>query len=119
MEVAYGPWGLAMAPPPGGGGASSQSPAFMIGWLVLMMAIFWVLLVRPQQRREKERREMLAKVKSGDRVVFSGILGTVTNVKEKTFTVKIADNVKVEILRGAVTQVLGKGEAPTEDTAGS
>lgn len=101
---------LAMA---GGGGApeQQQSPVFMFGWLALMIMIFYFILIRPQQRREKERRALLSAVKSGDRVLFSGgMIGTVTNATEKTFTIKVADKVKVDVIRGAVTQVLGKGE---------
>jgi preprotein translocase subunit YajC len=56
---------------------------------------------------------MMESIKTGDRVVFGGgIMGIVANVKEKTYVVKIADNVKVEVTRGAVTQVLEKGEQP-------
>lgn len=108
--------GLAMAPAPGGPG-QQQSPVFMIGWLGLMLLIFYFLLIRPQQRREKERRQLLSAIKSGDRVVFSGgILGIVTNVKEKTFTIKVDEGVKLEVARSAVTQVLEKGQAPDDTT---
>lgn len=107
---------LAMAPPAGGSGGQSQ-PGMMIGWLILMLAIFYFLMIRPQQRREKERRALLDSVKSGDRVVFSGgILGVVTNVKDKTLMVKIADNVKIEVSRSAVSRVLDKGEMPDEES---
>jgi len=108
---------LAMAAPQGGSASGQQqSPAFMIGWLVLMIGIFYFMMIRPQQRREKERRALLAAVKSGDRVIFSGgMLGIVTNVKEKILIVKIADNVKVEVLRSAVSQVLGKDEEPAAE----
>lgn len=105
---------LAMASP--GGPESQQSPAFMFGWLALMVLIFYFILIRPQQRREKERRALLAAVKSGDRVLFGGgMIGVVTNVSERTFTIKIADKVKVDVVRGAVTQVLGKGDDVPED----
>lgn len=109
---------LAMAGGPAGSQQQQQSPLFMFVWMGLMIAIFYFLLIRPQQRREKERRKLLEEIKAGDRVVFSGgILGIVTNVKEKTFTIKIADNVRIEVARHAVTQVLPKGEAPAEDAA--
>lgn len=105
---------LAMAGQPGS--AEQQSPAFMIGWLIIMLAIFYMLLVRPQQKKEKERRQMIDSIKSGDRVVFGGgIIGVVTNVKDKTFTIKIADKVKVEVIRGAISQVLSRGESPPEE----
>ncbi len=78
-----------------------------------MFAIFYFLLIRPQQRKEKDRRAMIDNIKSGDRIVFSGgMLGVVSNVKDKTFTVKIADNVKIEVVRDAVSQVLAKGDEP-------
>jgi len=104
---------LAMAPAPGAEGAPQQSGAFMFVWLGLMVALFYFMLIRPQKRREKERQALLNAVKTGDRVLFAGgFLGVVANVKEKTLIVKIADGVKVEIVRGAVSQVLDKGEAP-------
>ncbi len=104
---------LAMAPAQG---QEQQSPVFMIGWLGLMVVIFYFMLIRPQQRREKERRAMIESIKSGDRVLFSGgIVGMITNVKEKTFVIKIADGVKVEVLRAAVSRVLEKGEIPADE----
>ena len=108
---------LAMAPSPAGGaGGAQQSSVFMFVWLGLMVALFYFMLIRPQKRREKERQALLGAVKTGDRVLFAGgLLGTVANVKEKTLVVKIADGVKVEIIRGAVSQVLDKGETPEQE----
>lgn len=111
---------LAMMAPPaeGGQGPAQQSSLFMFVWLGLMIVLFYFMLIRPQKRREKERQALLAAVKTGDRVLFAGgLLGTVANVKDKTLVVKIADGVKVEVLRGAVSQVLAKGEDPAEDKA--
>ena len=105
---------LAMAPA-AGGQQQQQSPLFMFGWLGIMLVIFYFMLIRPQQTRERERRKLLENIKSDDRVAFSGgIIGIVTNVKEKTFIIKIADGVKIEVSRGAVTQVLDKGENPSD-----
>jgi preprotein translocase subunit YajC len=107
---------IAMGTSPGGQG--QQSPAFLFVWMALMIGIFYIMLIRPQQRREKERRALIESVKSGDRVLFSGgIIGTVTNVKDKVLTVKVADKVKLEITRGAVNQVLEKGAMPEADAA--
>jgi preprotein translocase subunit YajC len=79
--------------------------------MVLVFGIMYFMMIRPQQRKEKERRALIANVKTGDRVIFSGgILGHVTNVKDTTLAIKVADNVKIEILRGAVSRVLDKGE---------
>ena len=107
---------LAMAPSPAGAGGAQQSSVFMFVWLGLMVALFYFMLIRPQKRREKERQALLGAVKTGDRVLFGGgFLGVVANVKEKTLIVKIADGVKVEIVRGAVSQVLDKGETPEQE----
>ena len=105
---------LAMGTVPAGAeGAPQQSGAFMFVWLGLMVLLFYFMLIRPQKRREKERQALLEAVKTGDRVLFAGgLLGVVANVKEKTLIVKIADGVKVEIVRSAVSQVLEKGAAP-------
>jgi len=101
---------VAMAAP---GGEGQGSPFGMFMPMILIFGIFYFMLIRPQQRKEKERRSMIDNVKSGDRIVFSGgIMGTVTNVKDGTFTVKVADNVKIEVARGGVNRVLQKGEKP-------
>lgn len=104
---------IAMAGATGGG--QQQNPAFMVVWLVLMMGIFYVMLIRPQQRREKQRKALIAAVKTGDKIVFAGgLTGVVANTKEQLLTVKIADNVKIEVLRSSVNRVLDKGEKPSE-----
>jgi len=104
---------LAMGGMPGSGGAQGgqQSPYMMIGWVVIMLALFYFLLIRPQQRKEKERRKLIGSIKTGDKVIFGGgMIGIVTNVKENIFTIKIADGIKVDVLRGAVTRVIQKDE---------
>lgn len=107
---------LAMAAQPAGEG-QQQSPVYFWGVMIIMMVIFYMLMIRPQQRKEKERRSMIANIKTGDKVVFSGgIIGIVSNLKENIFVVKIADNVKIEVGRNAVTQVLEKGDAIAEDS---
>lgn len=108
---------IAMAPPPGANGTPGQSsPVFTIGWMVFMVAIFYFVMIRPQRRREKERRTLINAVKSGDRVLLtSGIIGEIANVKEKTLIVCIAEKTKIEVLKSAVSQVLDeKGEIPSE-----
>ena len=67
----------------------------------------YFVLFRPQMRRQKEQRRLVSSLKTGDRVVTSaGIHGMITNVKETTVTVKVADNVKIEMEKSAVTNVL-------------
>jgi preprotein translocase subunit YajC len=105
----------AAAPAPGGlvGGLGG-----MLVPMVLIFAIFYFMLIRPQQRKDKERRDLVDNVKTGAKVMFSGgILGTVSNVKEHTFIIKIADNVRIEVSRGAVTKVLEKGDKAVEEAA--
>ena len=67
----------------------------------------YFVLFRPQMRRQKEQRRLISSLKTGDRVVTSaGIHGMITNVKDTTVTVKVADNVKIEMEKSAVTNVL-------------
>ncbi len=108
---------LAMAAPAGGQAQGNGGLGAMLMPMVILFAIFYFMLIRPQQRKEKERKQMIENIKTGDRVMFSGgILGTVTNIKENTLVVKIADNVKIDVLRGAVSRILEKGDkAPAED----
>jgi preprotein translocase subunit YajC len=102
----------------GGGGQQPSGPLGALGmfvWMILIFAVFYFMMIRPQQRKEKERQEMLKNVKTGDRIMFgAGLLGLVSNVKDKTLTVKIADNVKIEIARGSVSRVLDKDEKDLE-----
>ncbi|MBA3651985.1 MAG: preprotein translocase subunit YajC, partial [Chthoniobacterales bacterium] len=69
--------------------------------------IMYFVLFRPQMRRQKEQRALVSALKTGDRVVTtSGIHGMITNVKDTTVTVKVADNVKIEMEKAAVSNVL-------------
>ena len=82
----------------------------MIGMFAIMGVMFYFLLIRPQQKQKKDQENLMKNIKSGDKVLMtSGIYGIIANVKEKTFVVKIADNVKIEVLKSAVSTVL-KGE---------
>ena len=75
--------------------------------IILIFIIMYFVLFRPQMRRQKEQRRLISSLKTGDRVVTSaGIHGMITNVKETTVTVKVADNVKIEMEKSAVTNVL-------------
>ncbi len=92
-----------------GGGASGQGAGGFTSLvpLILMFVIFYFLLIRPQQKKSKEHREMLGHLKKGDRIITSGGLhGRVTAISEATMTVEIADKVRVKIARSNVAQVL-------------
>ncbi len=77
--------------------------------IILIFVIFYFLLIRPQQKKMKAHREMLGRVKRGDRVLTGGgIIGNVIRVKDDSdeVTVEIADGVRVDILRGTISDVL-------------
>ena len=89
-----------------GGGWESFIP------LILIFVVFYFLLIRPQQKKARMHREMLAAIRRGDRVVTGGgIIGTVTKVyDDNEIAVEIADGVKVRVQRGLVASVLSKTE---------
>ena len=92
------------AAPGGGAGIGSMLPMMLI-----MFAVVYFLMIRPEQKKQKARQAMLSTMKKGDRVITSsGILGTVGNVKESTIMVKIAENTVVEFTKSAVTQIVNK-----------
>jgi preprotein translocase subunit YajC len=73
--------------------------------------VFYFLLIRPQQKRAKEHRDMLGNLRRGDRVVTGGgIVGTVQKVADDELTVEIAENVRVKVIRSTVTTVLARTE---------
>lgn len=75
--------------------------------LVVFIAIFYLFLIRPQKKRDKEQKDMLASMKKGDKVVtIGGIRGTVAAVKENTVIVKIDDNAHIEFNKSAISQIL-------------
>ncbi len=78
---------------------------------LFMGVIFYFLLIRPQQKRQKQHQQLMANLKTGDRVVTSsGIHGLIANVKDTTFLLKVADNVKIEIDKSAVAGIEKTGE---------
>ncbi len=80
-----------------------QSPLPM---LLFMFVIFYFLLIRPQQRKQKEHELMLSKIEKNDDIITTGGLhGTVVNVSDKTVSVRIADNVRVEMDKASIALV--------------
>jgi preprotein translocase subunit YajC len=79
---------------------------------VFMIIIFYFLLIRPQQKRQKEHQRLLSSLKTGDKVVTSGgVHGLIVNVKESTVLLKVADNVKIEVDKSAISNVTRPTEA--------
>ena len=100
---------LAQTPAPSpsapGGGLLSMLP------FLFLIVIMYYVMIRPQMRRQKEAAKLVSALKTGDQVVTaSGIHGLITNVKDTTVIVKVADNVKIEMEKSAVTNVVKTGE---------
>lgn len=88
-------------------GAPTSPLGNMWFFLIAMVAIMWFFMLRPQQKREKERREMLASLSKGDKVLTTGgILGTIVGLAEKTVVLRISEDpaVKIECVRGAISR---------------
>ena len=94
----------------GAGGFSAFVP------LILMFVVFYFLLIRPQQKKTKEHRELITNLKKGDRIITSGGLhGRITAVGETTMTVEIAERVRVKIARGNVANLAQPSSQSKED----
>jgi preprotein translocase subunit YajC len=79
--------------------------------MALVFGIFYFMMIRPQQRKEKERLRMIAELRAGQKVIFAGgLTGTIAEAKESTFMVEIAPKVVIEVARGAVSQVVQAGD---------
>jgi preprotein translocase subunit YajC len=79
--------------------------------IVIIGVIFYLLIFMPMRKRQKKTEEMIAALKNGDKVITSsGIYGVVAGVKEKTFIIKIADQVKIEVTKSAVAGLQGPEE---------
>lgn len=92
-----------------GGAASGQGGGFAAFVpLILMFVIFYFLLIRPQQKKAKEHREMIANVKKGDKIITSGgIHGTITGLDDNTITVEIAEKVRIKLNRANIAGLAG------------
>lgn len=89
---------------PGGGIGSFFVP------LILIFVIMYFVMIRPQKKRQEQQQKLVSSLKSGDQVVTNaGIHGLIANVKENTVLLKVADNVKIEIDKSAISNVLKEG----------
>jgi len=98
--------------------AQAQSPAptgpgggigFFVPFIFIFIIMYFVMF-RPQKKRQEQQQKLISALKTGDRVVTNGgIHGLISNVKETTVIVKVADNVKIEMEKSAITTVLKEG----------
>jgi len=91
-------------------GASQGSPASSMIFFLVIFAVFYFLLIRPQQKRAKEHRNLVASLAKGDEIVTNGgVLGKITDLNDNFITVEVADGVNVKVQRQAISSVLPKG----------
>jgi len=92
------------------GGNASQGDLTSIFLLVLLFIVFYIILIRPQQKRVKEHKAMVSSLGKGDEVITNGgLFGKVTQLHEDFLTIEIATNVEVKIQRPSVAVLLPKG----------
>lgn len=107
MDLAY-----AMGQSGGGGAAGGAGGLLATPFvpIILMLAVMWFFLIRPQQKKQKDHRNMISALKKGDRIITSGgLYGRVTGVTEAALTVEIADKVRVKVSRSHIAGVVQPG----------
>jgi len=112
--------GLVLLQAPAAAGNPTGQMVSTIVTFGLVFVIFYFLIIRPQNKKQKEAQKMIAAMKKGDKVVTAGgIHATVASVKESTVILRVDDNTKIEFSKSAVTAVTAKGEeeAPAEAPA--
>ena len=114
LFVALGSMSRLMGAPAGGEGGGSGMLNFLP--LVAIVAIFYFLILRPQNKKQKDAQKMLSALKKGDRVItIGGIHGVIQSVKETTIIVKVDENVKLELNRGAISTVSSQAKEEKEE----
>ena len=82
--------------------------------ILLILGVFYILLIRPQQKRQRELQETIAQLKAGDRIVTTGgILGTITTVRDASFLIRSADKSILEVSRSAIAGLQGEEVGPS------
>ncbi len=92
-----------------GAPAPSNPIMSMLPMIIAFFAIMYFLMIRPQQKRERQRKEMLSALSKGDNVITSGgVCGNVVGLSEDRVVLRVDENVTIEFIRGAISQVLPK-----------
>jgi preprotein translocase subunit YajC len=108
--MSFFPTAYAQATDAAAGAAHQGSPWSTVIMLVVFFAIFYFLLIRPQSKRAKAQRTLIAGLTAGDEVVTTGgIMGKIDALDETAVTLEIADKVKIKIQKAAIASVLPKG----------
>jgi len=98
---------LLMGAPQGADGAATSNPLMTFLPFVAIIAIFYFLIIRPQNKKQKETQRMLSALKKGDKIVtIGGLHGTIQTVKEQTVIVKVDEDTKLEFNRSAISTIL-------------
>lgn len=105
---------------PASGAAPAASPfSSMLPLMIIFFGIMYFLMIRPQQKRDRERRDMLGSLTKGDAVVTSGgVCGTIVGLSDTHAVLKVDDNVTIEFIRSAIAQVTSRpGDKKKQDQA--
>ena len=100
---------LATAPSPGDGQQGGGAQWITCLMPVAFLGIFYALLIRPQQKQQKEHQKLVSEIKSGDRVVAAGMVGTIITVKDDSVTLRSGES-KIEVVRNSVERVITEDE---------
>ena len=93
---------------------ANNSQLISLLYIVGLFAILYFLMIRPQQQRQKKHQEMISNIKPQQKVVtIGGIYGTIVEIKDKSIILEVAENVRMEFLKTAVSQVTTQGEGDT------
>jgi preprotein translocase subunit YajC len=91
----------------GGGAEGGGNPLTMFVPIIMVFIVFYLLLIRPQQKKQKAHQQLLSELSKGDKVVTNGgMYGTISDTKDHVVILKIAENVKVEIVKSAIATVI-------------
>ena len=91
-------------------GAQQADPFGFLLPMIVIFGAFYFLLIRPQQKKQKQHAELVAALKTGDEVVTAGgILGEITGVSDHYAVIKVSDNTEIKIQKSSVSQVIPKG----------
>jgi preprotein translocase subunit YajC len=96
-----------------GSGTGEGGPSLFTSFIpiLLIFVIFYFLLIRPQQKKQKQHQQLIQAVKKGDRIVTNGgVYGTVADVKEHVIVLRIAENVKIELVKNSIATVISQKE---------